>query len=450
MKNKKYKVCLYIILLIAGFIISQYKIKAHETLLNVGYDVCSKENGIDGINEIWYYLSDFYYSKGSTITYDHFDDSVYTIKYYISNCGKDDASYEWDTDVSTSVANQIKNGFVQSMLKWNNVYFYKYDNLGNVTSCRLINIVEGTASDNNIIIYPFYIDGDAGGSEAKITYARTGYDKLSASSTSSVGNMHYLHWYMEVNVKDIASEFDYTTVNFSETIIGKRTGQHEMGHVLGLDDVDECCKISSTDLEHHEEILMGYGDVSKRVTYATYKDIAGVTVTRGLHTDNDHLWMKRVNDDSSMDMICPICNGVRKNVSLDNGNLTYQGKPFTIYKDCIHYGGTNSNNLKVASDGEREFFKCLNCRHIDTIEINSVLQVSNYSSPLELNLTINNYKSIYYKLNSNYLKSYEMNVYGRGQLDVKLFDKNFNEIEIIDFRADSSYFRSVCNLDVST
>ena len=66
-------------------------------------------------------------------------------------------------------------------------------------------------------------------------------------------------------------------------------------------------------------------------------------------------------------MICAQCNGVRYNITLTDGK--YENKNVNEFKSCIHHGGTNEKMLLVATDGERYFFKCQYCRHIETIEL---------------------------------------------------------------------------------
>ena len=116
---------------------------------------------------------------------------------------------------------------------------------------------------------------------------------------------------------------------------------------------------------------MGYGVTSERVTHITYKDIAGVSITRGFHTDDHHLWMFRENENEetneidSIDAICALCNGVRYDIDLDceeYSSLYDDGYIFN--QSCTHYQGTNEEMILVATDGERNFFKCRYCRYI--------------------------------------------------------------------------------------
>ena len=127
---------------------------------------------------------------------------------------------------------------------------------------------------------------------------------------------------MEVNI----NYFYYGGSQSSDDVgvVRERTGAHELGHVIGLRDVDLlaiCGAGSSSD--HHEEILMGYGnDIADRASDITYKDIAGVAITRGFHTDADHMWLNAgVQSNGTYKLICSICNGVKYVDSLSG--LTY-------------------------------------------------------------------------------------------------------------------------------
>ena len=117
---------------------------------------------------------------------------------------------------------------------------------------------------------------------------------------------------------------------------------------------------------HHEEILMGYGS-GTQVLHATYKDIAGVSITRGFHTDDDHRWMIRTREDGSQYLICSLCNGIRTEFTLTNG--TYEGQTPVVYGSCNdNHSLTSGNMLLVATDGTRDFYKCLKCRYIEEAE----------------------------------------------------------------------------------
>ena len=341
---------------------SSVSVLAHPDLLNVVYDDCEVPKGIlniiveeDGEDEMWYAL------YNSTMSY-HLSHEVDTIKYYFNEFAKDDNTYTWTTDCSLDEVKAIKEAYVNSMKKWNNIYYYSYDEQGNRTANKIINVIEGTKNDHNLTIYPINTERIKSEGDENY-YASTGAEPgtwkyIPNSDFDEYSHYHYSEWYMKINIDCFKNNY----WNYSK--VRERTGAHELGHVLGLQDVDNWC--SSADFQnHHEEILMGYGD-GNRSTYAKYKDIAGVSITRGFHTDADHVWMLRTNTDGTQDVICAKCNGVRKNIALTNGK--YEEKTVNVYKSCVHHGGTNEKMLLVATDGTRDFYKCQYCRYISEVD----------------------------------------------------------------------------------
>ncbi len=326
---------------------------AHESMLNIDYDDCivPMEGGVitptDGEDETWYWLI-------NNLKEYHISHETETIRYYFSDSAKDNSSYTWTTELSESEAAEIKQAYADSVKKWNDIYYFSYDENGNRSAHKIINVIEAENEESsNLIIYPI--------NTAQTTsayYAATGYfynGENAIETVSGIKHYHYQKWYMKVNI-------DYFKSSYSlSSMVRERTGQHELGHVLGLFDVDLCCS-SSVLQDHHEEILMGYGN-GARSTYAKYKDIAGVAITRGFHTDDDHMWMLRTNADNTQDVICALCNGVRYGITLTNGK--YEDQTPKAYQSCIHHGGVNEQMLLVASDGNRYFYKCLYCRHIE-------------------------------------------------------------------------------------
>ena len=304
---------------------------------------------IDGEDELWYWLIDGYCEY-------HISNEVQTIKYYFADDAKGSDTYTWTTDLTATEANEIKEAYANSMKKWDNIYYYSYDENGNRIANKIINVVEGTLTDHNLIIYPTH---------NKTFSAQTFYSDNNAPclemNDKQIGHFHYEHWWMEVNI-DVFKE-GYPSYN----VYRERTGEHELGHVLGIFDVDKHCKYSS-EMQHHEELLMGYGYVD-RSTYARYKDIAGVAITRGFHTDADHVWMLRVNDDDTKDVICALCNGIKFEVQNDiqdiEGVYYYFNEEVPVYGSCNgNHHIDNSNMLLVATDTVRDFYKCLCCRYI--------------------------------------------------------------------------------------
>ncbi len=334
---------IFIVTIICLYRISSNNVFGSQTLVDVGYDDCVADDSGDSEQERWYYLNEFGYSHGTSFTYFHLPTNKTTLSYFFANSAFNDSDYHWNTDVTDDVANEIRTAFANSMMKWNNVRFYYYNEYGNRTEVQLINVVEGTDEDHDLTIYPA-----PSSLEAFAATQQTGNYTTIYTGKDNVEHRHYEKWFTQVNIDFFYTHTgpDYTSEQVR--IRRERTGEHEIGHILGLDDIDVCCSLNP---DHHEELLMGYGDMENRSLNATYKDIAGVAITRGFHTDNDHMWMRRDNGDS-IDMICAICNGVKYNVELDSGGLTYQGKTFTEFEDCIHHGHSNSNMLLVAKDND--------------------------------------------------------------------------------------------------
>lgn len=71
------------------------------------YGNCEDEIYADGINEAWYVLN-----KNSECY--HISHETDTIKYYFAS-SVEGSTYTWTTDVSTSVAQEIKNAYAESM-----------------------------------------------------------------------------------------------------------------------------------------------------------------------------------------------------------------------------------------------------------------------------------------------------------------------------------------------
>ena len=178
---------------------------------------------------------------------------------------------------------------------------------------------------------------------------------------------------------------------------------------------------------------MGYGDHAYRTTHITYKDIAGVSITRGFHTDDHHLWMFRenknetTNEVDSVDVICALCNGVRYDVNIEDEEYASLYEERYIYKSCNHHQGTNEEMILVATDGERNFFKCRYCRYIKEVDMKNGGTVTQYVG-ISLAKTVSASNEKYYKLNVSDVETYEFNASNGSGLEIKLCDSNFNEM----------------------
>ena len=125
----KKKLLFSLTLLVLGLVVDVncINVKAHEKMLDVKYDSC----GIfDEIDRVWYYLNERGYSEGPTYDYHHLSQETLTLKYCFSEYEYSTPDYTWTTDVDLETANEIKEAYVNSMKKWNDVYYYSYDENG--------------------------------------------------------------------------------------------------------------------------------------------------------------------------------------------------------------------------------------------------------------------------------------------------------------------------------
>lgn len=381
---------------------------AHPNILDVTYDMCQPAQNQEGEGELWYLL---YRPLLECKEYFHLGEDMPVIRYYVLDHAKDNLDYTWTTDVSKEIADEIQDAFIKSLCKWNDVFFYTYDQEGHRTKRPLITIEEGTKENYNLLICP--IDATA---PYVASTAPLGEGIKIDTPTPYLRHIHYEQWYMNVNLHYFYHNQDVTD---QDAFIHKeRTGMHELGHVLGLRDMDAYC----ASYQHHEELLMGYGNGANCQLGATYQDIAGIAITRGLHTDEDHIWMKRVNRDHTIDLICTICNGIMKNVkTAENSIIDYQS--------CNHYGGDTSHMLLVASFGHLDYFKCQRCRHIDTIEWIETDEIHQNNSRIKDVSIINALSKMYYKLNIETFQFYQMVASSYEPLQITLYNENLERIE---------------------
>ncbi len=160
---------------------------------------------------------------------------------------------------------------------------------------------------------------------------------------------------MNVDIDDFYSVTDDDTVEATR----ERTGAHEIGHILGLRDIykNELCH-SDAIYDHHQEVIMGDFSPTSALDI-TYQDIAGVAITRGFHTDNDHKWLNcGLQSDGTYKILCSICNGVRYVSSLS-------GYTYDTYNACNgNHSLSGGNMMAVASYGTSDYYKCKYCRYV--------------------------------------------------------------------------------------
>ena len=375
---KKRFVCLFLIIIILAF--STIQVFAHPQMLDVVYDNCTGVDNADGIDEMWYL------SVWGGYNY-HISHDIATIKYYFESASQDNV-YTWTDGISEETANEIKEAFVNSMKKWDNVYFYSQDEFGNIIKNKIINIVEGTEEDHNLSIFP--TRGTDYVANCGATWEGGAFSYI---EISSVVHAHCTDWEINVNL-------DYFVYNESNVVsvdlYRARTGAHELGHIIGLFDLDngDLCQSTIQADWHHEEVLMGYGDTPGRAFEISYKDIAGAAIARGFHTDNDHMWLNMgCQLDGTYKLVCSICNGVKY---VDSLNEYY----IYTYGLCDGQHDIQSGNMMaVASYGTKDYYKCKYCRY-----------VAPYGNIVEQNYRKTNYSS-YYHLCENTVPGLEYKFY---------------------------------------
>lgn len=347
---------------------------AHSTQLNIDYDDCvpvpylNPTNIGDGENEKWY--ENIKTWESGDIIYQicyhlpHTSYGVSEIKYYVSETDIGNPDFSWTTNLTSTRASYVRNALIDSINKWNNVYFYKRVNNSVIDKKKIINITEGSSSNYNLRISPVYEIPAPPDYPPYATAGALDWTSGNAHWINSLNGIDHYHvdkWDIKFNLfyhNPSESTFNLDVSNF----VLSRTGAHELGHVLGLWDIDECESASSGTNNHHEELLMGYsyGNTLTRQSEITYKDLVGAAITRGYHSDNDHQWIYDASSSTSGNykLICSICNGVKYVTSLNN--YTYVN-----YKFCLDNHSLSSNNMfAVASYNNQDYYKCKYCRYV--------------------------------------------------------------------------------------
>ena len=324
---------------------------AHDSQLLVSYDECTPTSYVnsnnvgDGEDEKWYELN------SGNITR-HFPDST-DIKYHLND------SDVWDAITDSNQREHVKHSITLGIDKWNNIYFYRHLTNNTISKERLVHIYKGSASNHNLFIDPFNVwpDYDA------LTSPDTNYGVF-IDSQNGISHYHYSKWIIEFNIAP------HLVLSNNSEVLLNYVSAHELGHTLGLRDIDFCENGFNMNSYHHEELLMGYSKgentQSHRQTEITYKDLAGVAITRGFHTDNDHKWMYDADSSNSGNykLICSICNGVIYVNSLNGYN-------YVTYKYCNNNHSVSSVNMfAVASYEDKDYYKCKYCRYVAPFEDN--------------------------------------------------------------------------------
>ena len=400
-------------------------VNAHSLQLDIQYDDCipssyvdSNEIG-DGYDEKWYDLVD-----NSNVS-KHLSHEVQTIKYYFNPNVRGDKTKTWEALLGDETTYFI-NKFKESMEKWNDVSYFNGSQYIN-----LINISEGSSEDYNVIIYPKM----GVGSIANTKPDTKDPQETVVDTLNNILHKHYGKWEINVNIEEYQNMIEYN-INLKEFIL-ERTGCHEIGHILGLNDID-LIENSNLSQYHHEELLMGYSSCVEDNVYdtyvnrqqrITYKDIAGVLITRGIHTDSNHNWLhdSANSTQGNEKLICSICNGVKYVDDVQPYN-------YNLYLRCNSNHDLNSNNMMiVAKYGDFIYKKCKYCRYVPVQYKASFYNEGNFVTECyasfdypsitlpKINTTKNHYEFAGWK------KANDSNIYS--------YDSTFDLIENVCFEA---------------
>lgn len=318
-------------------------INQHPTILNYDDNECSHSTvDEEDLSRFSLEQNNFQYH------FPHSNSGESTIKYYINATSLHDSTLTWYYNMPASyIGDQVKQNFINSILKWNNIYFYEYLSTNLLTKRKIVNIIEGTLDDHNVLIHPekaSYMYYNNSAAETKPTGS-----PLFDQTENSVRHAHYTNRDIALNLESIG----INTTNNNYYL--NRYGAHEFGHVLGLKDIDT---VEGTG-NHHFNLLMGYGTPTGKEI--TYKDLVGAAITRGYHKDIDHVWMCDFNSSTSNNykLICSICNSVRYTNSLTNIN-------YVTYKACNNmHELIDGNMFAVASYENKDYYKCRYCKYVE-------------------------------------------------------------------------------------
>lgn len=161
----------------------------------------------------------------------HIDDDINTVYYQFQDNGYDQSTTTWSTGVGEKIGNDVKTKFENSMLKWNNVFYYKLNSEGFYEKHRIINLVNFDSLEDksgitpHILIYPYYSTGDF---SAETSWNYSSEITSDTKTSNGIKHKHFTQFRMQVNTYFLSTS----------TALQNRTGAHELGHVLGLFDID--------------------------------------------------------------------------------------------------------------------------------------------------------------------------------------------------------------------
>lgn len=184
-------------------------------------------------------------------------------------------------------------------------------------------------------------------------------DDLTAQRLAGVFN--YLNYTVKLCYKHTTSEIGYNP----DTMV------HELGHVLGLEDIDGQDNVPSGT----HKTLMGYNrgtDYSTIDSAIAYQDIQGVAVLNNIHTN--HSYQRYIFNGNEYLHICFYCDRIDSQSSALAGINAMNDE-----STCTH------NFMPLVSAGERHWLKCTECYKV--IESDFYVKGINNNGKIALELT---------------------------------------------------------------
>lgn len=363
MKHIKVLFVFICIITICFINIFNFKIYAHSTNLGIDgyegitYDPCKPYNQyttdtVDSYGEKWYTLNA---ERRGINQISHIDDDIFTVYYKIYDDG-DQTDESWVNNYET-----YKRAVKLGITDWNYVGAYETDVNGVIQIIPVVNFVDvDTLEDPDSVYVNLEIhmnDNTDFGISGEIDPF---YDTEVISDTQVYGGITHYH-YTKYKIICYPHQYPDFLSMFQDMI---RTGAHEAGHLLGLTDIDQL-EVYPEIGYHHQELLMGYPlGQTEATSNITYNDLAGVLITRGIHTNDEHKWLydECSSTINSHKLICSICNCVKYVESLE-------GYEFLIYKACDNNHTVESGNMMpVARFYNSDYIKCKFCRYVECFD----------------------------------------------------------------------------------
>lgn len=378
MKKKFIKMVLLLTLFISLVMIPS-KVYAHD-INDYTLDTWNETGGSDVQFQNWFYEEVF-----------HMPESLGTssnpVKYYFSDMGRGSESHlnlsglTYQKGTRYIMWSNIVPMLRKGIEKWNHVYFRD----GSIDK-RLVYLEETTSVNNaNIIFYPSvakstadtYINLDYSIEQAEVHPGTTEYVEEScvdawSSTFSSIESKHCSKYDIIINYREIFKNL-YVGLSY-DLFVSKieKIGTHEIGHVLGLGDINNVRSVDNSNSAHiinRPDLIMSREFSENHTIEIPYKEIAGVAIFRGIHTEGEHQWLEE-NFNNQTRYKCVICNGttgVRPNGTIIEYGHSSEGSHTHTDSDLIIVG-----KIEYPKYGNHVHYykKCQYCSYVEVTSNN--------------------------------------------------------------------------------